>query len=1009
MQDTIRVLLVGKDEEDFKRIESMLAEADASRYRLDRAATRAEGLQRMKEPRYDALLLDCCLDEEGGVELLDRAVGSDPGIPVILLTGPGEDRAGREAMKAEASDYIEKGLICSQLLDRSIRHAIHDRLKNAESKNYRDTQQKLILDLTRRLEEKSERLETANLMLEAATAERVEVEEALRESELKYRNLIESTGIGYVMIDKEGIVLDASSEYVRLSGHSSIREIAGRSVLEWTASYDLERNAEEIARCLVQGKVRDLEIDYVDKDGKAIRVEVNGTLTRTRGGEVIICLIKDVSERKRMEIELHRAWDEAYDLLEAKVAERTADLAATNSYLENVFNNSPDIITIVDEHGKFIKWSRAAAETIGYSSDELRNKKAFELYRDKEELARMLADLRRYGLVKNYLIDMVKKNGEIVAVDVSITLLKDSAGRVIGSVSGARDLSPLKKANEELRKEVKRRISIEESLRESEATYRESEKRYRSLYQEFQALLDAIPDIVVLLTPDMKAIWANRAYLAVAGKESQPAAVVGQHCYEALYGFTERCSSCPAPDCLASGEPRTSINVTPMGTVYEVRLVPVKDEQGKIVKIINLGRDISKIRKAEEQLQQTYSEMEQVLGAIPSFLIGLTPENRVTRWNNAAETTFGIGSNAALGRPFERCGIRWNWEKILEAVSVCKLGDTSTKLHNIRFTQTNGKEGFLEVTFTPFDGAGERPAGMLLSGSDITERRILESQLVQAQKLESIGQLAAGIAHEINTPAQYVGDNIRFLQDSYGDLERIHDLYNELIGRVKSDGLVEDLVQRIEKAAEEVDFEYVKEEAPKAIRQSLEGMERISRIVLAMKEFSHPGGDDKKEIDLNKAIESTITVARNEWKYVAEMETDLDQSLPHVACLPGEFNQAVLNMIINAAHAIAEKNGNGDGQKGKISVSTRAMGDFVEIRIGDTGMGIPENIRSKVFDPFFTTKEVGKGTGQGLAISRSVIVDKHGGTIDFETEVGKGSTFIIRLPVQSTGSLKAAQ
>ena len=166
-----------------------------------------------------------------------------------------------------------------------------------------------------------------------------------------------------------------------------------------------------------------------------------------------------------------------------------------------------------------------------------------------------------------------------------------------------------------------------------------------------------------------------------------------------------------------------------------------------------------------------------------------------------------------------------------------------------------------------------------------------------------------------------------------------------------------------------------------------------------MKDFSHPGSEDKTPLDLNRAIESTITVARNEWKYIADLETDFDPALPPVPCLPGEFNQAVLNLIVNAAHAIAAKFGDGAGGKGLITVKTRRDGDWADLRICDSGTGIPEAARGRIFEPFFTTKEVGKGTGQGLAIARSVVVDKHGGTIAFETESGKGTTFIVRLPL----------
>jgi len=206
-------------------------------------------------------------------------------------------------------------------------------------------------------------------------------------------------------------------------------------------------------------------------------------------------------------------------------------------------------------------------------------------------------------------------------------------------------------------------------------------------------------------------------------------------------------------------------------------------------------------------------------------------------------------------------------------------------------------------------------------------------------------------------------------------------------------------IQKVTAAVERADAGYLLEEIPRAIDQTLEGVTRISTLVSAMKEFSHPGTKEKIPLDLNHAIESTITVARNEWKYVAELETEFDPSLPMVPCLPWEFNQVILNLIVNAAHAIADAVRQEGTQKGRIKVWTRNYLEWTEIRVQDTGSGIPEKIRSRVFDPFFTTKEIGKGTGQGLAIARSVVVDKHGGTIHFETEEGKGTTFIIRLPL----------
>jgi len=316
-----------------------------------------------------------------------------------------------------------------------------------------------------------------------------------------------------------------------------------------------------------------------------------------------------------------------------------------------------------------------------------------------------------------------------------------------------------------------------------------------------------------------------------------------------------------------------------------------------------------------------------------------------------------------------------------------------------RVVKPDGSVKWISVRGHPHRGETGEPLGMTGVLQDVTDRKVLESQLMQAQKLESIGQLAAGIAHEINTPTQYIGDNTRFLQDSWRELLGVVEAYRGALLEARVAPLTPARIDACEAAAAAADLDYLVAEVPKAIQQSLEGVARVTKIVSAMKEFSHPGTGEKTHVDINRAIEGTMTVARNEWKYVAEAVTDFDASIPPVLCLPGEFNQVILNIVVNAAHAIADVVGRDAKTKGTITVSTKRIDSWVEIRISDTGGGIPEPIRAKIFDPFFTTKEVGKGTGQGLAIARSVIVDKHAGTIHFETEAGRGTTFIIRLPV----------
>ncbi len=432
----------------------------------------------------------------------------------------------------------------------------------------------------------------------------------------------------------------------------------------------------------------------------------------------------------------------------------------------------------------------------------------------------------------------------------------------------------------------------------------------------------------------------------------------------------------------------------------EASLTAIRNAGGEITAFISVFRDITARLEGERERQRLTAAVEHAVDAIEI----LDMSGQIQYVNPAYEKRTGYRLTDIRGRRPESL-TDLTPDPVAYAAMRTAIAAGNSWVGTLRSHSATGARCIDEVSVAPIPDEAGQIASFVVIRRDVTKQQQMESELQQARKLESIGQLAAGIAHEINTPTQYVGDNIRFVQEAFTELNTLLGTLTALSGgagaAVSADG--QGLAQALTQALGSADLGFLREEVPKALEQSADGCQRISGIVKAMKDFSHPG-QDKTPVDLNRAIASTVTVASNEWKYVAEMQTDFDVQLPPVVCLPGEFNQVILNMLVNAAHAITDVVGDGGQAKGTITVTTHQVDGFAEIRISDTGSGIPPEIREKIFDPFFTTKQVGKGTGQGLAIAHDVIVNKHGGTIALESEPGKGSTFIIRLPLDATGS-----
>lgn len=425
--------------------------------------------------------------------------------------------------------------------------------------------------------------------------------------------------------------------------------------------------------------------------------------------------------------------------------------------------------------------------------------------------------------------------------------------------------------------------------------------------------------------------------------------------------------------------------------------------QPLVTQALRDAEGLLRLARAEGEARLMAKRLEAIIDGAHEAIIRLTSTGAVLSWNPAAAHIFRVPQQTALRESFLRLAVPeagrdafQSW--ILEADRRRDPVEAGSAWREVTLRRATG-EVFAAECSLALGEEGEEPDSRIVTLfiRDLANAKHLEAELRQAQKLESVGRLASGIAHELNTPLQFVGDSIAFVRDGAGDLLQVLRAWEGLARAAAAGGASPDELTRTEQLAEAIDLPYLAEQVPLALARCADGVERMSTLVRAMKEFAHPDEKEKVPSDLNRAIATTLTIARNEYKYVAELDTDYGD-LPPVSCHVSELNQAVLNLVVNAAHAIADVV-QGTGTKGRIRVATSIEGRSVLIRVSDTGSGVPEPIRGRIFDPFFTTKEVGRGTGLGLSIVRSVVCDKHGGQVLLETQPGQGSTFTLVLPL----------
>jgi PAS domain S-box-containing protein len=523
-----------------------------------------------------------------------------------------------------------------------------------------------------------------------------------------------------------------------------------------------------------------------------------------------------------------------------------------------------------------------------------------------------------------------------------------------------------------------------------------------------QVLLDAMPFPFFYKDPQGRFLGCNRAFEISRGQTREE--LLGKTVFHFLPLNEARRLNLKDLELLRTGgnESFAEAVSSPTRGIRQIMVhkATFKHADGEVAGIATTVMDVTEQKAAEAALRQSQDLLSTISSNMTDLVAIVDPEGRRLYSSPSYSSVLGYSKAElngddplAIVHPEDRYRIR-------EALANVFGRGVKQKVE-YRLRHKDGTWLYFESKANPICQPSGQPSEALILARDVTdhkaaelERQQMEIQLRHAQKLESIGSLAAGIAHEINTPIQYIGDNTSFLGSTMPDLLACLAAQRQFLADLEARQALAPEAARNLAMIQQLDLDYLAEEIPKAIRQTLDGVARVAAIVSAMKDFSHPGGEGKSLTNLNKAIESTLAVSRNEWKYVAQVESDLDPALPPVPCLQGEINQAVLNLVVNAAHAIEESlGGRHTGKLGIIKVATRRVGRDVRISVSDNGKGIPEAIRDRIFEPFFTTKPVGKGTGQGLAIVHAVVVEKHAGRVEVESQIGLGTTFHLFLPL----------
>ena len=765
----------------------------------------------------------------------------------------------------------------------------------------------------------------------------------LREKNKEINFIINAAKLGTWVWNAASGTIKINEEWARMLGYA--KDEISLNVESWSKRVhpDDWNDVENLLKQNLNGNTESYLADYrmQHKEGHYIWIHDAGqVMTRNQDGSP-----KEVLGIHMETTVLHNA------LKEAEKARQEAD---------SVITNLLDSLLVINTQLKIVRISKETSYLLGLPKDKILGQSVTTLFQEQDD--RIIKLFRFYELpqyqdqnsIRNIELSLNVVGAPPLPVWINLSVLRDDNNEIIGVVAAAKDISALKRALDEAHSH---RLFVEN-------------------------ILHIIPGGLLVVDSDINILRKNQTYDQQLKTWSQKYHLSVTELHALIVANIKQK--------LQQKTPAEFAVLTPEGDLHialHASETKLKDTFGRVLFIY----DVTERHQAEAQRKLLSTVFEQTSEGV----LVTTTDGTIQYANQAITIMSGYNADELIGKD---TSIFKN--DLQESEHYEDIWHTLANQQVWKGSLTNrtkkGDYFEIEATISPVRNEQQDVSHYVALWHDMTKERSLQQQLLQAQKLESIGQLAAGIAHEINTPIQYIQNNLAFFRNTYNS---VAPLFRELHqGFNHPETAIETRYQALEQIASTIDFEFLQEEIPDGLEDSLSGIEHVTRIVAAMKEFSHPGGDIKAPADLNKLIDNALIVTRNEWKYCATVDLQLDADLPMLMCDASAWSQILLNLIVNGADAIREK-GTEDGM-GKLTIVTKGIDkNTVELTLTDTGCGIKDAHKNKIFDPFFTTKEVGKGSGQGLAIVYDIVVNKHGGNVQCESVVNDHTSFIIRVPI----------